>query len=415
MYHSKSPKIAARCRADGIVTEVLRNEFRLEGRLLAGRPLTSIADATSRSKMLSFMRKILDSGAALDWELDIAFEREVLPLFFSGYRTTLGMVVIGSAKSRPIEELHHDLLRIAEKEHVARGERPKQLNRAPSESIGDQLARLGGELLAAQQEVVKKNLDLEKQKIETLKNLGMIAHALRNPASGILSATEYLIEDAAEALGQKHVALLQSAARSSLSILQMIDEALEFSTIECGKLKVDLQPTDLVGLVKQSLILNERQAECKKIHLDMFSERPAIIADLDPVKFTQVIDNLLSNAIKVSRNDGRIEVRIAVIAKTVSISVRDEGPDISAARIDTIFEAFRSTENGNGSIRGGTGLGLAITRRIVEGHAGTINVKSEIGKGSTFTVDLPTASFRSENKSGQGGKDVSKTGVGTRD
>ncbi len=395
MDRYKSPEIAVRCGTDGIVIEVLRTWVRLEGRLLPGQHLASIADTAGRSKMLNFVRKIVDSGAALDWEVDIAFDSEVVPLFFSGYRTAVGMVVIGSAESRSLTDLHCDLLRIAEKEHKGQGDRMDRLNPVLGEKIGDHLARLDGELLAAQQEVVRKNLDLEKQKVETFQNLGMIAHGLRNPASGILSATEYLIEDAGEALGQKHVALLQSVARASAFILQMIDEALDFSTIECGKLKVDLQPTDLVALVKQSLILNERQAECKKIRLDMFSVRPAIIVDLDPVKFTQVIDNLVSNAIKFSRNDDRIEVRISVMANTASISVRDEGSGMSAARVDTIFEAFRSTGTGNGSIKGGTGLGLAISQRIVEGHAGTIKVKSEVGKGSTFTVGLPMAAAAS--------------------
>ncbi len=391
MYRYKSPEIAACCGPDGIVTEVLRDRFRLEGRLLPGQPLTGIADATCRPKMMSFIRKIVDSGAALDWELDVAFEHEVLPVFFSGYRTICGIVVIGSAKSRSIKELHGDLLRIAENEHGSRSDRQKQLKPAPCESIADQLARLGGELLAAQQEVVKKNLDLEKQKVETFQTLGMVAHSLRNPASGILTATEYLIEEAAEGLGQKHVAMLQSIARSSLFILQMVEEALDLSIIEGGKLKVRLQSTDLVALVKQSLILNERQAESKKIRLDMFSERPVIIVDLDPVKFTQVIDNLVTNAIKFSRNEGRIEVRISVAANNAAVSVRDEGPGISASQVDTIFEAFRRTGEGNGSIKGGVGLGLAISRRIAEGHGGTINVKSEVGKGSTFTVKLPIA------------------------
>ena len=391
MYRHKSLEIAARCGADGIVTEVLHDRLKLEDRLLPGQPLTSIAVATSQSKMLSFIRKIVDSGAALDWDVDIAFEHEALPVFFSGYRTTFGIVVIGSAKSRSIKELRCDLLRIAGKEHEGRGDGPEQLNAARPKNIGDQLAQLGGKLLSAQQEVVKKNLDLEEQKVKTFQTLGMVAHSLRNPASGILTATEYLIEDAGEGLGQKHVALLQSIARSSLFILQMVEEALDLSIIEGGKLKVSLQSTDLVALVKQSLILNERQAESRKIRLDMFSEKPTIIVDLDRVKFTQVIDNLVTNAIKFSSNDGKIEVRISLTSNNASVSVHDEGPGISAARMDTIFEAFRTTGEGNGSIKGHIGLGLAISRRIAEGHGGTINVKSEVGKGSTFTVELPIA------------------------
>lgn len=254
-----------------------------------------------------------------------------------------------------------------------------------------QLVRLRDELTRARQELVKINLDLEKQRVESFRDLAIAVDGLRSPASGIRSAAEYLIEDTSNRLGEANTALLQKVAKSSLFMLRIIEEVLDISTIECGKLKVDPRPTDLASLVRQNLLLNQGQAGRKRIRLEASWEKPAIVVQVDPAKIAQAIDTLVSNAIKFSPDGGRIEVTLGVKGNATTIVVRDEGVGISADRVKTIFDPFRAGRHGDESVKGGIGLGLAISKRIVEGHAGKVEVKSYLGKGSTFTVSLPLA------------------------
>ena len=254
---------------------------------------------------------------------------------------------------------------------------------------GDQLACLNAELLRAQRELAKKDRALENQKIETFKELGMAVHGLRNPASSILSATEYLIEETA-GLPQEQVTLLRGMMESSLFLLQMVDDVLEISTIECGKLKMELKPTDLIPLINQILLLNQEKAGRKRVRLYMTSEVPVFIVDIDPIKIAQAIDNLVSNAITFSKPGARVGIHVSETPITASVSVWDEGPGISADHIKKVFDLFQSDRNMGGLHRTGTGLGLAISKRLVEGHGGTVEVKSQVGKGSIFTINLPT-------------------------
>jgi signal transduction histidine kinase len=377
------------------VTEVWRTPLQLKDRLRPGLPLAGITDVSTRPMIFGLLRRIMDHGAALDWELDIAFASTVIPLFFSGCNSDNGILVIGSAKARSTAELFEELVRMAgekidgNRNGLGKSSEISPLKTSYAASPDKQLVQLHNELSRVRQELVQRNLDLEKQKIENYRDLGMAVHGLRNPASGILLATEYLIGCVAGAFAQEHLTLLRGVLQSSLVILQMIDDVLEISTIECGRLKIRLAATDLVFLAKQSVLVNQRQAEGKGIRVDMISDVATLNINLDPVKITQVIDNLLSNAIKFSPRGGRVEIRIGVTETVASISIRDEGPGIPENQTETIFDAFRSGLDEQPSEKSGAGLGLAISRRIVEGHAGTIEVKSRPGIGSTFKVNLP--------------------------
>jgi signal transduction histidine kinase len=396
MYHNKSVELALCCSADGTIAKVLQNPLALKGRLTAGLPLASIAVADSRWKMLSFFQKIVESGAALNCELDVALERGILPISFSGCRASFGIVIIGFSESRLPKELRGRLVEMSSENcdyarngHLKSATAQYGGTHPEAPTAEDQLARLNHALLRAQQELAEKKLELQRYKAGTFQELGMAVHGLRNPASSILSATEYLIEETADSLAQEQITLLQGVMQSSLFILQMIDELLQISSIECGKLKVDLRPTDLVSLVGQAVLLNEGNAARKGVRLDTSFESPAFVVHVDPIKMAQVIDNLVSNAIKFSHLGGRVKIRISATESTASVSVRDDGPGISANHIKTIFNLFQSGRKGSGLHQTGTGFGLAISKRLVEGQAGTIEVQSQLGRGSTFIVKLP--------------------------
>lgn len=271
----------------------------------------------------------------------------------------------------------------------------RKLSRVHSGRIGgprilqNQAALLTEKLISAERQLAQKSREVEKLRDNSFKRLGMAVHCLRNPASGILSATEYLIEDTELLLGPEHAVVLESLHASSSFLLQAIDNVLNVSSMECGKLRLDFRPTDLLLLVKRALSLNELSSARRAVRMHVSSRCETLILRADPLKITQVIDNLLSNAIKFSNRGSSVEIQIEVQPKRVCLSVRDEGPGISADRLGKIFEPFESAEPDWVSNKGGMGLGLTVSKRIIEAHNGQISVASSPGHGSTFSVVLP--------------------------
>ena len=258
----------------------------------------------------------------------------------------------------------------------------------------DQLTRINSELVNGQRQLVKKHAELQKVSAEKSQILGMVAHDLRNPLSGILSATEYVLEDAASLLGENDLKLLQAIESTSRFMLRLIDDIVEIATIESGKLHLERKPTDILTLIEQILSLNRPIAERKQISIDLIAPGGLPPISVDATKMYRVIDNLLMNAIKFSRPGDVVKVRVHTDGEIVNISVQDQGPGIPAHELKTVFKVFQKGRSANVSQEGSAGLGLAIAKRIVEAHGGKLLLDSEIGKGSTLTVALPTHAGR---------------------
>ncbi len=172
-------------------------------------------------------------------------------------------------------------------------------------------------------------------------------------------------------------------------MLQMVEDLLDVSAIESGRLVLSPKPTDLVALIDRNVALNTILAEGKQIRLSFQHDQSPPSVLLDPVKTEQVLNNLISNAVKFSHPGSQVAIGLDQQEDQVVISVRDEGQGIPADELDRLFKWFGRT-----SVRGtegerSTGLGLAIARRIVEGHQGRMWVESQVGEGSTFYVALP--------------------------
>lgn len=258
----------------------------------------------------------------------------------------------------------------------------------------DQLTRINSELLNGQRQLAKKHAELQKVSAEKSQILGMVAHDLRNPLSGILNATEYVLDDAASSLGENDVKLLQAIESTSRFLLRLIDDIVQISTIESGKLHLDRKPTDILSLIEQVLSLNRPMAERKQINIDLIAHSGLPAISVDSTKMYRVIDNLLTNAIKFSSPGDIVKVRLHTLGESINISVQDQGPGIPAHELKTVFKVFRQGRSANVAKVAGAGLGLAIAKRIVEAHGGKLLLESKIGKGSTLTVALPTHAGR---------------------
>jgi signal transduction histidine kinase len=219
--------------------------------------------------------------------------------------------------------------------------------------------------------------------------LGMAAHDLRSPLSIILSYSEFLLDEAADQLNEEHLEFLSIIHSSSEFMLQLVNELLDVSTIESGKLQLNCQPTDLIDLVERNVALNNVLAKKKQIQLSIHYDELLPEMMVDAAKIEQVLNNLISNAIKYSYPDSTIEIRVASRENQAVISVKDEGQGIPAAELDNLFELFGKTSIRTTSGEKITGLGLAIAQKIVHEHQGEIWVESQPGIGATFYVSLP--------------------------
>jgi signal transduction histidine kinase len=173
-------------------------------------------------------------------------------------------------------------------------------------------------------------------------------------------------------------------------MLGLIDDMLDFSKVEAGRLELELTPVDISKLIQEIVAFNEILAHKKGIRLSFENDAPPPLLNLDSKRMPQVLNNLLSNAIKFSHEGKTITVTLRRSGTEVIISVADQGQGIAATELGKLFKPFSTTSTRSTANEKSTGLGLAIVRRIVEAHGGHIRVESELGRGSTFFVSLPT-------------------------
>lgn len=230
--------------------------------------------------------------------------------------------------------------------------------------------------------------------------LAKMSHELRTPMNSILGFSDALLAGIygdVPALQRSRMELIQKNGRSLLSL---IDDLLDLSKIEAGRMELALQLTNVRDEVQICLQEAESQLQKKNLHLEFIApqEVPPVMVDI--LRLRQVINNLLSNAIKFTR-DGGITIEVELKTRQVAAdkkpvqelwtSVKDSGIGIKPEHFEIIFDEFRQADGSTTREFGGTGLGLAISRRLIEMMKGRIWLESEIGIGSTFTFALPVA------------------------
>lgn len=239
-------------------------------------------------------------------------------------------------------------------------------------------------------------IERQKQQLERLnaqKNelLGIAAHDLRNPLSAVQVYSELLLRMLNENLDDKQQDFLERIHQSSLFMTQLIDDLLDVSKIESGTLTLEKVLVDYRLLVEQNARTNAVLAEKKQITLAVRCAADLPSAWLDPPKIEQVLNNLLSNAIKYSHPHTTIILRVFQRGDQLVTEVDDQGQGIPADELPHIFETFHKSSVQTTGGEKSTGLGLAIAKKIIEGHGGTISVRSQVGHGSNFAFELPAA------------------------
>jgi signal transduction histidine kinase len=213
-----------------------------------------------------------------------------------------------------------------------------------------------------------------------------VSHELRTPLTSISGYVELMLEGE---VNEEQRGFLGVVGRNADRLLRLVGDLLFAAQVDAHKLELELTPVDLLALVTHAFETARPVAADRQIELVLETQSIGAL-DGDAGRLGQVIDNLLSNALKFTPPGGTVSLRLAKRDEGAQIEISDTGMGISAEDQGRLFERFfRATEATQQAIQG-TGLGLSITAAIVEGHGGSIEVKSEVGRGTTFSVLLPT-------------------------
>jgi signal transduction histidine kinase len=238
-------------------------------------------------------------------------------------------------------------------------------------------------------EIEEKSRLLEVANQHKSEFLANMSHELRTPLNAIIGFSEVLLQRMFGELNPKQDEYLQDVLSSGRHLLSLINDILDLSKVEAGRMELELARFDLPQAMQDTLVLVRERAARHGIdlHLEVDGGVGEIVADERKIK--QVMLNLLSNAVKFTPEGGRVDVRTVPTDGGVEISVADTGIGIAPENQELIFEEFRQVGGDYAHKREGTGLGLTLARRFVELHGGRIWVKSQPGLGSTFTFSIP--------------------------
>lgn len=260
------------------------------------------------------------------------------------------------------------------------------------------------ELRAANEELFRKKQELEFANMElleanTMKSqfLANVSHELRTPLNSIIGFSELLLERAFGDLNERQLQYVEFVHSSGGHLLQLINNILDLSKIEAGRMGLIMEEFPILEVVGEILGIIKPLAHQKNIQIDSKTVPASPMIRADKVKFKQILINLLSNAVKFNKDGGAIKVDWEIAQEPSGMKmeryfifkVTDTGIGIRKDDMSKLFKEFEQIDSSFTREYGGTGLGLALTKRLVELHKGSVWVESEPGKGSTFFVKLP--------------------------
>jgi signal transduction histidine kinase len=242
---------------------------------------------------------------------------------------------------------------------------------------------------------VTKEVEVDRMKSEFVST---VSHELRTPMTSIKGYTELMLMGVLGELSDVHMSYLQVIQQNANRMTSLVNDLLDISRIESGKIELELRGFDITDVINQAIEIHlpgRIEHENKHVYVSkkIESNLPPVYADEDRV--SQVLTNLLDNAFHYTSESGNIRVSASSNGSFVKVSVSDNGIGISKENQEKIFERFYRSDNEDVQKVAGTGLGLSIVRSLVQLHGGQITVDSMLGKGSTFTFSLPLAELES--------------------
>ena len=245
--------------------------------------------------------------------------------------------------------------------------------------------------VSLEQRVTERTMELSyanRAKDEFLANM---SHELRTPLNAILGLSESLLEQRRGLLNERQIQSIELIASSGKHLLNLINDILEVSKIEAGKLDLHIDIVSIKELCSSSLNFIKELALKKLITVDFKCDESISTLQADPQRVKQVLINLLTNAVKFTPERGRVGLEVSINASRdlILFSVTDTGIGIAVEDLKKLFTPFSQLDSSLARQYAGTGLGLALVQKLTEAHGGSVQVQSELGMGSRFTVILP--------------------------
>jgi signal transduction histidine kinase/CheY-like chemotaxis protein len=220
--------------------------------------------------------------------------------------------------------------------------------------------------------------------------LAVLSHELRTPLNAVYGWARML--QAGQLSGDRAARALDVIVRQSNAQVQLIDDLLDVSRMVSGKMRLDIRPVELKGVVEQALDAARPAAEAKDIRIQSALDPSTGPVNGDPDRLQQVVWNLLLNAVKFTPKGGRVDVRLQRVERHVEIVVSDTGQGIAPDVLPFVFDRFRQADSSSRRAHTGLGLGLALVKHLVELHGGSVSAQSAgEGQGAKFVVRLPLA------------------------
>ena len=240
-------------------------------------------------------------------------------------------------------------------------------------------------------EIQDKNRQLAEASQNKSQFLSSMSHELRTPLNAIIGLTEMMVTNAARFGTEKALEPLRRVNAAGTHLLSLINEILDLSKIEAGKLELNPEPINLTRLIDEVIGTAGQLAEKNQNRLIVEAQENVAALKADPMRLKQILLNLLSNACKFTK-EGEVALRVRKVADGrdwVELAVADTGIGLTAQQQAKLFQDFTQADSLTARRYGGTGLGLALSRRLARMMGGDVTVTSEPGKGSVFTVRLP--------------------------
>ncbi len=309
----------------------------------------------------------------------------------------LASLLIGRRIVRPVEALRQGAARIGSGDleyrlDVKTGDElqvlAEEFNRMAAR-LQESYATLEQRIDERTRELAQKSRELEVASRHKSEFLANMSHELRTPLNSVIGFSEVLRDRMFGDLNAKQTQYVEVILASGRHLLSLINDILDLSKIEAGRMELELAAFDLPLAIQNALTLVSDRAARHGITIATALDKRLGPLTADERKLKQILLNLLANAVKFTPAGGRVEVAARPSDGHVEISVTDTGIGIAEEDQDAIFEEFRQVGAHEGRPREGTGLGLPLAKRFVELHGGRLWVESKVGRGSTFTFTIP--------------------------